>query len=229
MTEGRPTRAAPAEDSPGMWELLLEAAAVGGTGVWGVAEASRVGILRLLLDLFPRSSWEAVTWVLVPAVLLVAPAVQGVAAALLGGEGPSSWGRAVAGSLGGTIVALGSLGAAALWGERHLPPSVLTSAIAATPEVLVLGGGTVVGGGWLLLLGRVAGAPLVRRAALPVAVGARAVGWGAARPYLVAWTYALDRPEASGFFVAVAVGGAAGSVWAARIGRRGAPRRRAWE
>ncbi len=52
------------------WELTACGAAAGGTGVWGLAAAARVGWLRAFLDLFPHSSWDALTWVLIPILLL---------------------------------------------------------------------------------------------------------------------------------------------------------------
>ncbi len=57
----------------GFWALCLAGIAIGGTGVWVVALAARVGILRMLLEIFPRPAWETVTWGLIPAVLLAPP------------------------------------------------------------------------------------------------------------------------------------------------------------
>lgn len=214
---------------PGMGELALQAAAIGGTAVWGLAEAARVGWLRVLLDLFPRSSWDAVTWVLIPAILLSGPAIQGVSVAVLTGRRRIPWGWGLAGSLGGTVGALAMLGAAVVAVERSLGLWAVGAVVGSVPAVLVLGFGPLVAAGWLVLLARALGSDAVGRAAIPLALGGVLVGWGLARDRLLNLTYVFDRPEALGFFVAVVVGGSLGAAWAACRGQRPPARTGPWE
>ena len=63
------------------WELAACGAAAGGISVWAVAAAARAGWLRALLDLFPRSTWDGVTWALIPLLLLVPMMLQGTVVA----------------------------------------------------------------------------------------------------------------------------------------------------
>ena len=144
---------------PGFWELIVEGIAVGGTAVWGVAAAARVGLLRLLLDVFPSSTWDTVTWGLIPLVLLVPPALQGVALAWLGGRRPRPVWQAVVGSALGTVVAMAVFGAALLIGLHHLPPRTLAVLLKTAPDVLIILFILLIVAGWLLLIARAPGAP----------------------------------------------------------------------
>src|SRR5207244_12270332 len=58
------------------WELTACGAAAGGTGVWGLAAAARVGWMRAFLGLFPHSTCDALTWGLSPAPLLLSAAAH---------------------------------------------------------------------------------------------------------------------------------------------------------
>ncbi|MHB8733086.1 MAG: hypothetical protein ACYDAB_15020 [bacterium] len=201
-----------------MWELIGAGLAVGATGVWALAAAARVGALRAILDLFPRASWDAVTWVLIPALLLAPVAIQGVAVAAFAGRRPAAWGRAAAGAAAGSLLALAVFGAALLVGVRQLPRGGQVWLGRTAPEALILGFSGTVLAGWLTVVARLARTSWLRWAALPVAAALVAVAWIRAHHTVVALSYILDRPEANGFFAAVAVGGAVGSAWAARRG-----------
>src|SRR5215472_480276 len=205
-------------ETPTIWELFGAGLAIGGSGVWALAAAARVGVLRAILDLFPRASWDAVTWVLIPALLIAPIVIQGVGVTAFAGRAHASWvvaaGAAAAGSLSGLAV----LGAALLIGVRQLPRDAQVWLGRTAPEALIIGFSAAVIAGWLVIGMRVARLPWPRWTAMPVAAGAVAVAWIRAHHTVVAASYVLDRPEANGFFAAVAVGGAVGSAWAVRRG-----------
>ncbi len=206
------------------WELAAIGAAVGGTGVWALAAAARVGALRLLLDVFPRSTWDSVTWGLIPALLLVPCAVQGAVVGWLGMRRPRSypgWGPPAA-AVVGTLVALAAFGMAILDGVRRLPPRAVAITTRTAPNVLIPAFAVLVIAGWLLVVARLIRSRILGAASVPLATAGVALAWWRVHGQLVALSYVLDRPEANGFFAAVAVGGAAGAAWAARR-RRGAP------
>jgi len=199
----------------GFWGLAAAGIAIGGTGVWGLAAAARVGLLRQLLEVFPRSTWDAVTWGLIPALMLAPPVVQGVALAYLTGNHPAPVARGAAGGVAGTVVA-GIVGTAVVAGVRRLPPQTAAALARTTPEVLVPGFGILVLAGWLMIAGRFRMLRWLRWGALPLAAVVVALAWLRAHGQVVALSYILDRPEVSGFFVSVVAGGTAGSVWAVR-------------
>jgi hypothetical protein len=216
-------------DVPTAWELAGAGLAVGGSGVWALAAAARVGVLRALLELFPRASWDAVTWVLIPALLLAPIVVQGIAVAAFGRppagkrpatmkSNPAAWTWTAAGAAAGSLLALAVFGAALLVGVRQLPRDPQVWLGRTAPEALIIAFSGAVLAGWLIIAARVARAPWLRRAAVPAAAAVMAVAWIRAHHTVVALSYVLDRPEANGFFAAVAVGGAVGSAWAARRG-----------
>ncbi len=203
------------------WELAAIGAAVGGTGVWALAAAARVGALRLLLDAFPRGTWDAVTWGLIPALLLVPCAAQGVVVGWFGMRRPyAGWGPPAA-AVAGTLVALAVFGVAILDGVRRLPPRAVAIATRTAPNVLIPAFAVLVIAGWLLVVARLTRSRVLAAAAVPLAAAGVALAWWRLHGQVVALSYVLDRPEANGFFAAVAVGGAAGAAWAAR--RRGGP------
>ncbi len=206
----------------GFWGLCLAGIAIGGTGMWAVALAARVGVLRMLLEIFPRPAWEAVTWGLIPAVLLAPPVVQGVAAAYLASARPARIGRGVLGSLTGTVAAAVLMGGAALLWVRRLSPPVLAAVARGTPEVLIPLFAILVLAGWLWIAARMGPARRLRWAAFPLAVVMVALAWLRAHGQVMALSYVLDRPEMNGLFAAVALGGAVGSAGAVVAGGRGA-------
>lgn len=203
----------------GVWALFGAGAAIGGTAVWGLALAARIGVLRMLLELFPRSTWDAVTWGLIPALMLAPPVLQGIGVACLAGTRPARLGRGVAGSLVGTLAAAAVIGAALLMWVRRLPPRALAEVAQGAPEVLAPAFGIVVLAGWLGIAGRLQAVQWLRWGAVPIAVVIVALTWVRAHGPLMAVSYVLDRPEVTAFFAAVAVGGGAGSAGAVRIGR----------
>jgi len=213
-------------DTPTVWELMGAGLAVGATGVWALAAAARVGVLRALLDLFPRGSWDAVTWVLIPLLLLAPIVIQGIAVAAFATDGatmksnPAAWASTAAGAAAGSLLALAVFGAALLVGVRQLPRDPQVWLGRTAPEALIIAFSGAVLAGWLIVAARLARASWLRRAAVPVAAAVVAVAWVRAHHTVVALSYVLDRPEANGFFAAVAVGGAVGSAW---VARRGAP------
>jgi len=198
------------------WELAACGAGVGGAGVWGLAEAARMGWFRAVLDLYPRSSWEQVTWALIPMLLLLPLIVQGAAVAVASSARPVPVGRGIAGSVAGSLVTLLVAGVGVLAGVRHLPASTVGMLARALPVPLALGGGALLIGGGLLGAGRVLGSVRLRRAAVPAALLATAAAWTLAHPSVVAASYVLDRAEAVVFFAAVVVGGAGGAAWSVR-------------
>ncbi len=204
----------------GFWALCLAGIAIGGTGVWVVALAARVGILRMLLEIFPRPAWETVTWGLIPAVLLAPPALQGIAIACLAAARPARVGRGVLGSLAGTFVAAALIGVAVLLWVRRLPPPTLAAVARGTPEVLIPLFAILVLAGWLSIAGRLQVVRWLRWGAFPLAIVIVALAWLHAHGQLVALSYVLDRPEMNGFFAAVTLGGALGSAGGVVAGSR---------
>lgn len=215
-------------ETPTVWELVAAGVAVGGTGVWTLAAAARVGVLRALLDLFPRASWDAVTWALIPALLLLPIVIQGVAVAAVGRR-PAALAPSAGAAVLGSLAALAAFGAVLLIGVRQLPREGQVWLGRTAPEALILGFTGAVLAGWLLVAARLARAVWLRWASVPAAALVVAVAWIRAHHTVVALSYVLDRPEANGFFAAVAVGGAVGSAWAVRrqeaAARPAAPRR----
>jgi hypothetical protein len=210
------------KDTPEMWDLIGAGLAVGGTGVWVLSAAARAGVLRMLLELFPRGTWNAVTWVLIPALLAAPIIVQGAAVAGLGRRRPRAWLRATAGAAAGSIVALAAIGALLLLGLRALPRGAEGWLVRTAPQALIIGFTGAIVAGWIIAAARVLRLPYAGWAAVPVGAAAIAVAWTRAHPTVIALSYVLDRPEANGFFAAVAVGGAVGSAWGARGGGRAA-------
>jgi cytochrome b subunit of formate dehydrogenase len=195
--------------------------AIGATGVWALAAAARVGVLRALLDLFPRGSWDAVTWVLIPLLLLAPIVIQGIAVAAFADgatmkSNPAAWASTAAGAAAGSLLALAVFGAGLLVGVRQLPRDPQVWLGRTAPEALIIAFSGTVLAGWLIVAARLARASWLRRAAVPVAAAVVALAWIRAHHMVIALSYVLDRPEANGFFAAVAVGGAVGSAWAAR-------------
>jgi hypothetical protein len=206
------------KDIPTVWELIGAGLAIGGTAVWALAAAARVGVLRVLLEMFPRASWDAVTWVLIPALLLAPIVIQGIAVAAFGRRAPAAWVWTAAGAAAGSVFALAAFGTALLVGVRQLPRDPQVWLGRTAPEALIIAFSAAVAAGWLIVAARLAGAAWLRRAAVPIAAAVVAVAWMRAHHTIVALSYVLDRPEANGYFAAVAVGGAVGSAWAARRG-----------
>jgi len=198
------------------WELAVCGAGAGGAGVWGLAEAARNGWLRAVLDLFPRSSWERITWGLIPALLLLPLIAQGAVVAAASSARPAPVGRGIAGSVAGSLLALFVAGAAVLAGARHLPASAVGGLARALPVPLVLGGGALFVAGGLIVAGGVLENTRLRRAAVPVALLLAAAAWTLAYPWVVAASAVLDRTEAVVSFAAVVVGGAGGAAWSVR-------------
>lgn len=215
--------------SNGFWALCLAGIAIGGTGVWVVALAARVGVLRMLLELFPRPAWETVTWGLIPAMLLAPPALQGIGIAYLAAARPARVGRGVLGGLAGTLVAAALIGAAVLVWVRRLPPRTLAAVARGAPEVLIPLFAILVLAGWLSIAGRLPVVRWLRWGAFPLAVVIVALAWLHAHGHLMALSYVLNPPEMSGLFAAVALGGAVGSAITVVAGSAGAARRAASE
>ena len=217
-------------DTPTVWELIGAGVAIGGTAVWALAAAARVGVLRAVLDLFPHASWDAVTWGLIPALLVMPIVVTGLAVAAMSGRPPADkrpatmksmparWAGATAAGAVGSLVALGAIGTVLLAGVRLLPRASQVWLGRTAPEALIIAFATAIVAGWLVVVARVARVPHLRWAAVPVAAAAVVLAWTRAHHTVVAVSYVLDRPEANGYFAAVAVGGAVGSAWAARRG-----------
>jgi hypothetical protein len=206
---------------PGWWELAGAGLAVGGTAVWALGWAARVGILRLLLELFPRSAWDGATWVLVPGLLLLPPVAVGLALAYLAGGRPATAVRAIAGGLAGTIAAGALLGTAVLLVARRLPPPAAAHLARAVPGIAAPVFGVLLVAGWLVVAGRLfAIRPLRGAAPLPAAAVLVAAAWLLAPGRVRAAAYVLDRPELGGLLAAVSLGGALGSAWAIVLGRR---------
>lgn len=200
------------------WELAACAAAAGGTSVWGLAAAARVGWLRALLDLIPRSGWDALTWALIPALLLLPLVAQGAVTAALAMVRPIPVRRGIVGSVGGTLLLMLAAGMMVLAVARHQPGPMVGALVRTLPQPAILAGGGLLAGGWLVAAGRSLGSLWLRRGALPLAVLGTGVAWLRARGWLLAAANVLDRAETVVFFTAVVVGGTLGSVWMIRRG-----------
>ncbi len=198
---------------PTLWDLAGCAVAAGGVTGWAVAWAARAGLLRAVLEWFPRSSWDGVTWGLLPAVLLLPSVIQGLATARCAGVRPAPLARAVAGSAAGSVAAAAVLEEAALAMARRLPAPVVAHLAPAVPGVVATGSATLVLAGSLLVAARLAELPWLRAAALPLAAAVVALGWLGAYDRALALAYVLDRPEMSGLVASVVTGGTAGSAW----------------
>jgi hypothetical protein len=203
---------------PAAWGI-----AVGGAAVWGLAAAARAGWLRVLLDLYPRSSWERITWVLIPVLLLLPLIVQGVAVAWASPWRPVQAGRGIVGSIAGTLIGLAGGLAVFVLATRVLsvPAKQALPAARTAPVPLILGCGALLVAVALRAAARSHGIVWLRSAAMPVAVAAAAAVWLVAREWVLAASYVLDRAETAVFFVAVAAGGAIGAAWSvAAVGRQ---------
>ena len=196
------------------WELAACGAAAGGISVWAVAAAARAGWLRALLDLFPRSTWDGVTWALIPLLLLLPMALQGIVVAEVSPR-PRPVGWTTAGSIGGSLLALTVGGILVSTVLRRVPPSRLGTLTRPLPEPLLLASAFLLAGGSLLTAGRLAGSLPLRRAALPIAALVMGAAWLAARGRVLSAIDVLDRIEVAAFFLAVMVGGALGCAWLA--------------
>ena len=208
----------PGRGGPEVWERTAWGAAVGGVAVWGLAAAARVGWLRVLLDLYPRSSWERITWVLIPVLLLLPVIVQGTAVAFLAPSRPIPAGRGIVGSIAGTLGGLAA-GLAVFVLAVRVPGIAGGAAVRAVPIPLTLGCGALLIAASLSVAGRSSQIAWLRMAAVPAAAAAALAAWVVARGWVVAASSILDRAETAVFFVAVAVGGAVGSAWS--VGGRG--------
>lgn len=196
------------------WELAGAASAMGGTGVWVFALAARAGVLRGLLEAFPRSTWDAVTWVLIPALMLAPAVLQGVGVAWVSDVRPAPIGQAVGGAVGGTLLAILVLGF--MFAIVRVPVQVTLGLVPILSELFVVCFLIVLATGWLMIAARVPALAGLRRAALLVALPAVTVAWAEAHAKTVSLVYVLDQHELTGLFAAVAIGGALGSTWIVR-------------
>jgi hypothetical protein len=196
----------------GFWELADAASAIGGTGVWGFALAARVGLWRGLLAVFPRSTWDAVSWELIPALMLAPAVLQGIGVAFLSDVRPAPVGRAVGGAVGGTLAA--SVLLASGFAIARGPIQTIVALIPILPDFFVVCFGIVLVAGWLVIAGRMPAVERLRLFALPLALAAVTIAWAGAHAQAVSVVYVLDQHEIVGLFSAVAVGGAVGSAWA---------------
>jgi len=194
------------------WERAAWGAAVGGAAVWGLAAAARAGWLRVLLDLYPRSSWERITWVLIPVLLLLPLIAQGTVVAWLSPSRPIPAGRGIVGSIAGTLGGLAA-GLALFVLASRVPGLAGAAAARAVPIPLTLGCGVLLIATLLSMLARWQGIAWLRVAAAPAAVAAAAAAWVFAREWVLAASSILDRAETAVFFLAVAAGGAVGTAW----------------
>lgn len=204
----------------GVWGLGACAGAVGGAAVWALAEAARVGWLRALLDLYPRSSWDRVTWVLIPVLVVLPLVIQGTTAAWLSAARPVPAGRGVVGSTAGSVVALGALGLA-LFAARRLPALAGSAAAGTLPVFLVLGWGVLFVSGGLAVVSQSSDRPWLRRAAVPAALAITGIAWIFAREWILSAAAVLDQLEVVAYFIAVAGGGGVGSAWSTRASLHG--------
>ena len=197
------------------WELVACGAAAGGTTVWGLAAAARVGWLRMLLEIFPRSTWETVTWVLIPLLLITPLVVQSLVVARLASPHPAQAAWTVVGSVAGSGLLLITAAAVILGGVRHLTAAVAATIAQSLPGALNVGFGVLLATGWLLVLGRWLGSRWLRRAAVPLAVLGGIMTWLLARRWVIAGAAVLDRAELVAYFASVVIGGSVGSAWGA--------------
>jgi hypothetical protein len=204
-------------------------AAVGGAAVWTLALAARVGWLRALLDLYPPPAWEQVTWIVIPALLLLPVVLQGAAVAALAPAGPLPPGRTILGALAGTGSALVALGLVLGAVIRHAPRLAGSAAARDVPAVLALAWAAVCIAAACRAAGRAWGGGPLRRLAVPAGAAAALAAWLFARGWAVEASRLLDQLDTAVFFTAVAGGGAAGAAWTAcrpgRAGRTDGPRR----
>ena len=194
-----------------IWEKVGAASAVGGTAVWVCALATRVGVWRGVLQVFPRFTWDAVTWLLIPALFLLPPVLQGVGVALASDVRPAPMGRAIGGAVGGTVLAALILEIGFVVGRP-----VIVAILGLVPilsDLTAVCFGIIMVAGWLVLAGRIPVLASLRVAALPVALPAVALVWAGAHAQAASVVNVLDQHEITGLFAAVALGGAAGSVW----------------
>lgn len=197
------------------WGLAACGAAVGGATVWGLAAAARVGWLRALLDAYPKSSWDRITWVLIPVLLMLPLIAQGTAVALASSSRPAPAGRGIAGSAAGSLAALG-VGAVLFVGARRLPALAGGAVAEALPVMLILGYGALLVAWWLTLITRSAHRRWIRWSAVILALAAAAAAWLLARGWVLSASYVFNRAEIIAFFIAVAAGGGLGAAWALR-------------
>jgi hypothetical protein len=199
----------------GFWELAARGAAVGGAAVWGLAAAAREGWLRALLDLYPKSSWEHVTWVLIPVLLILPFIAQGVGVALASSSRPIPAGRGIAGSVAGSLLVL-IVGAVLFIGVRRVPGVAGGPVARALPLLLVLGYGALLIAWWLLAASGSLRSRTLRLAAVPLAFAVAAAIWILARGWVLLASYVLGRAEVAALFIAVAAGGGVGTAWSLR-------------
>jgi len=192
-------------------------AAVGGAAVWGLAAAARVGWLRALLDAYPKSSWDRITWVLIPVLLMLPLVAQGTAVALASSVRPAPAGRGIAGSAAGSLAAL-VVGAMLFVGARRLPGFAGGEVAGALPAMLILGYVVLLVIWWLTAVTRSIRRRWIRWAAVVPALAAAAAAWLLARGWVLSASSVLDRAETIVFFIAVAAGGGLGAAWALRPG-----------
>jgi hypothetical protein len=190
-------------------------AAVGGAAVWGLAAAARVGWLRALLDAYPKSSWDRITWVLIPVLLMLPLIAQGTAVALASSFRPVPAGRGIAWSATGSLAAL-VVGAMLVVGTRRLPGFAGGEVAGALPAMLILGYVVVLVVWWLTAVTRSIRHRWTRWAAVVPALAAAAAAWLLARGWVLSASYVFDRAEIIAFFIAVAAGGGLGAAWALR-------------
>lgn len=194
-----------------IWERAGVASAMGGTAVWVCALAARVGVWRAVLQVFPRFTWDAVTWLLIPALFLLPPALQGAGVALASDIRPAPIWRVIGGAVGGTVLAAVILEVGFVVG-RPVIQAVL-GLVPILSELTSVCFGIVMVTGWLVLAARIPALARLRAAALPVALPAVTLVWALAHAQAAAAVNVLDQHEITGLFAAVALGGAAGSVW----------------
>lgn len=218
---GKPAPPEPGE--AGFWERAAWGAGGGGAAVWGLAAAARAGWLRALLDLSPRSSWERITWVLIPVLLLLPLVAQGILVGLLAPSRTVLAGRGIIGSIAGTVGGL-AVGLVVLVLAGRVAGLAGTSVARAVPVPLTLACGALLIAAALSLAGRARRIGWLRSAAIPAAAAAAAGAWTLARGWVLSASYVLDRAETVVFFVAVAAGGAWGAAWSVGAYQtRGAP------
>jgi hypothetical protein len=201
-------------------ELAACGAAVGGAAVWALAAAARVGWLRVILDLYPRSSWDRVTWVLIPVLLMLPFIAQGTVVAWASSLRPIPAGRGIAGSVAGGLGILVVASVAILIVVPRLSAVVVGTLVRVLPVPLILGCGAL-GIAWgLAAAGRAFDRRWVSRAAFPAALAMAIAAWLLARGWVLGASYVLDRGEVMAYFVAVAFGGGGASAWIVRTGAR---------
>lgn len=194
-----------------IWEKVGAASAMGGTAVWACALATRVGVWRAVLQAFPRFTWDAVTWLLIPAVFLLPPVLQGVGVALASDVRPAPWRPAIWGAVGGTLLAALILEIGFVIGRPVIQATL--GLVPILSEFTSVCFGIVMVAGWLVLAARIPALAWLRAAALPVALPVVTLVWALAHGRAVSVVNVLGQHEIIGLFAAVALGGAVGSVW----------------